>query len=149
MKRRNGAGTCGATLHRHCLWRVAGLFSCLGSLAMFSIGISGTFSVCRIDALTLDAEGQVVILWSDFPHIAHRLFSHHRFTSSGFSLPLGPSNQSCGWGGCWLFCRLKLEGCCGVWDDVVVCRKPEVCGMFGAGLGSFLCVNLCSSIRSQ
>src|SRR5260370_37906518 len=69
MKRMNGAGTCGAPLHRCCSWRVAGSFSCLGLLATFSISISGMFSICRIDALTLDAEGQVVILWSDFPHM--------------------------------------------------------------------------------
>src|SRR5260370_18221479 len=101
-------------------WRVANSFSCLGSLTTFSISISGVFSIWRMDALTFDAEGQVVILWSAFPHIAHRLFSCCQFTSSGFSLPLGPSNCLCGWGGCWLFCQLNLVGCFDVWVALVV-----------------------------
>ena len=149
MKVRSGAGTCGATLHWCWTWRVAESFSCLESLAMFSVGISVAFSVCRMEARTLDAEGQVVMLWSAFPHIAHRLFSRRRLTSSGLSFPLGPKNRSCGRGVCRLFCLPRLEGCCDVWDDGVVCQKPKVRGMFGTGLDSFLCVNLCSSIHSQ
>jgi len=115
---------------------------------MSSIGNSGTISIWSMDALTFDVEGQAVILWLAFPHIAHRLFLQCQLTSSGLSLPLGPRNFSCGQGGCWLFCQLKLDDGCDVWDDMDW-QNPKVCGMFGIGLYSFLCVNLCSSICSQ
>ena len=125
------------------------MFSCFGSVESFSIGASNIPSIWSMDDLTLNTVGHVVILWSAFPHIEHKFFSHCQFTSSGLSLPSGPRKWSCGHGGHWLLCQLKFGVCWGVGNDRMGDQKPMVHGAGGAVLNSFLGVNLLSSICSQ
>ena len=92
MEGEGSTGTYRATLHWHWTWRVADSFSCLTLVGLVSIGGPNASFSCSMAALTLVAEGQVVILWSAFPHIKHRLFSRRQLASSGLSLPSGPKN---------------------------------------------------------
>ena len=151
MEGEGSAGTYRATLHRCWTWRVADSFSCLTSVGLVSIGGPNASFSCSMAALTLVAKGQVVILWSAFPHIKHRLFSQFWLASSGLSLPSGPKNQLSGWGGheVELSCLVGYGGCWEVRNGIVGGQGSEERGEEVGGLNSCLWVNFLSSILSQ